>query len=287
MAYVWIDALSNYITAIGYDTDEQSEQFKKLWPADLQVIGKDIVRFHIIYWPVILMALGLELPKRVFGHGWLLSGLDKMSKSRGNVLYADELVEKYGVDAIRYYVLREMPFQDDGSISDELITTRYNTDLANILGNLVNRTIGMIKKYFDGEILGDLKHDELDDQIKTQARELHILVEKHIEKCEISLALEKIWDMLKRLNKYIDETMPWVLAKEEAQKDRLATVMYHLVEGIRISAIMLKPFMPSTAEAILTQLNATHKEYESAKEFGKTQPNSKVGEASVLFQRLQ
>lgn len=287
VVYVWIDALSNYITAIGYDVEEQSEQFKKLWPADLHVIGKDIVRFHIIYWPIILMALGLELPKKVFGHGWLLSGLDKMSKSRGNVLYTDDLVEKYGVDAIRYYVLKEMPFQDDGSITDEMIVSRYNTDLANILGNLVNRTISMVHKYFDGEILGDVRHEALDDEIVKQACELHKLVEHHVDRCEISLALEKIWDMLKRLNKYIDETTPWVLAKSEEDRDRLASVMYHLIEGIRICAVNLAAFMPGTSASILEQLNSDAKEYESTFVFGATKPNTKVGQAKVLFQRLQ
>lgn len=286
VVYVWIDALSNYITALGYDVDQTSEKFNKLWPADLHIIGKDIVRFHVIYWPIILMALGLELPKTVFGHGWLLSGVDKMSKSRGNVMYTDDLVEQYGVDAIRYYVLREMPYRDDGSISHELIVSRYNTDLANILGNLVNRTISMVNKYFDGIIPENISPEDIDYELRDMAVVLYEEVESHMGKYEVSNALEKIWDVLKRTNKYIDETAPWVLAKDEDKKDRLGTVMYNLVESIRICAITLAPFMPSTSESILNQLNSDSRDYSSIKTYGATKSGEKIGIAEVLFQRL-
>ena len=255
VVYVWIDALSNYITNIGYDPDGSSEEFNKWWPADLHLIGKDIIRFHTIYWPIILMALDLPLPKQVFGHPWLLSGLDKMSKSRGNVLYADDLVKLFGVDAIRYYVLHEIPFANDGTITYDLIIEKINSDLANVLGNLVNRTISMANKYFDGKVTNKKVSTEFDCDLVSKITDLESNVDSKMNKLEIGAALDEIFELLRRSNKYIDETTPWVLAKDESEKDKLETVIYNLLEAIRVAAINLKPFLPDTSVEILRQIN--------------------------------
>ena len=260
VVYVWIDALTNYITNIGYDPDGSSEEFNKWWPADLHLIGKDIIRFHTIYWPIILMALDLPLPKQVFGHPWLLIGNDKMSKSKGNVLYADDLVNLFGVDAIRYYVLHEIPFANDGTITYDLIIERINSDLANILGNLVNRTISMANKYFDGKVEKTDISTEFDEELIEKATNLSDLVEKRMNKLEIGAALDEIFEVLRRSNKYIDETTPWALAKEEKELPKLKTVIYNLLESIRVCAVQLKPFLPETSNSILTQLNISNNE---------------------------
>ncbi len=254
VVYVWIDALSNYITNIGYDVDGGNEEFHKWWPADLHLIGKDIIRFHTIYWPIILMALDVELPHQVFGHPWLLTGNDKMSKSKGNIMYADDLVDLFGVDAIRYYVLHEIPFQNDGTITYELIMERINSDLANVLGNLVNRTIAMVKKYFDGNVCNTKSIEEIDTSLLDSINSLDTRIEEKMDHLEIGLAIEEIIDTLRKCNKYIDDTAPWVLAKDETLKHRLETVLYHLLEGIRVCAVFLMPFLPQTGEEILRQL---------------------------------
>ena len=258
--YVWIDALTNYITNIGYDPDGSTEEFAKYWPADLHLIGKDIIRFHTIYWPILLMALDLPLPKQVFGHPWLLFGNDKMSKSKGNVMYADDLVNYFSTDAIRYYVLHEIPFANDGSITYDLIIERINSDLANVLGNLVNRTISMANKYFDGKVSNKNVTTEFDSDLITQIKELDGKVDNDMDHLEIGKALDKIFDLLRKSNKYIDETTPWVLAKDENEKDKLETVIYNLLESIRVSAVELEPFMPETSENILKQLKTSNKE---------------------------
>lgn len=286
VVYVWLDALSNYITAIGYDPEGSSDQFGKLWPADVHVIGKDIVRFHTIYWPIILMGLGVELPKQVFGHPWLLTGKDKMSKSRGNVIYTDDLVDLFGVDAVRYYVLREMPFSWDGTITYEMMINRINADLANVLGNLVNRTVAMVKKYFHGEIQRPLKTEALDRELIELALQTPARVEEKVNAYRIADALEEIWILLRRSNKYIDETMPWVLAKEEENSERLGTVLYNLLETIRFAGVLLKAFLPDTAASILDQINAEARSLESLNGFDGTRSGKYVGEASVLFARL-
>ena len=254
IVYVWIDALSNYITNIGYDIDGGNENFQKWWPADLHLVGKDIIRFHTIYWPILLMALDLPLPKQVFGHPWLLMNNDKMSKSKGNIMYADDLVSMFGVDAIRYYLLHEIPFQSDGTISYELIIERINSDLANVLGNLVNRTISMAKKYFEGKIENKNILEEVDSSYIEIVNSLEERVEKRMMKLEIGAALDEIFDTLRASNKYIDDTMPWSLAKEETKKERLETVLYNLLESIRVCAVFLKPFLPNTSEEIFRQL---------------------------------
>ena len=256
--YVWLDALTNYITGIGYDCEGGStEQFNKLWPADLHLIGKDIIRFHTIYWPIFLMALGLPLPKQVFGHPWLLQGDGKMSKSKGNVLYADELVDFFGVDAVRYFVLHEMPFENDGVISWELMVERLNSDLANTLGNLVNRTVSMTNKYFGGTVADKGAAEEVDADLKRVIEETPKAVEAKMEELRVADAITEIFNLFKRCNKYIDETMPWVLAKDEAKKDRLETVLWNLIQGISTGAKLLESFMPSTSEKIAEQLGRT------------------------------
>ena len=261
--YVWIDALSNYITALGYDCGENSDKYRKYWPADVHIIGKDILRFHTIYWPIMLMALGEPLPKQVFAHPWLLFGQDKMSKSRGNVIYADDLVKLIGVDAVRYYLLSEMPYASDGSITYETIFERYNSDLANTIGNLVNRTIAMNNKYFDGVIQEPTAEEVLDFEIKTACTDTVKKVDELLTTYRVADALEAIVALAKRCNKYIDETMPWALAKDEEKKARLGTVLYNLLEGIRYIAILLSPFMPETSDKIMEQLNCDNKDYDT------------------------
>ena len=283
--YVWIDALSNYATGLGFLSDND-ELYKKYWPSDVHVIGKDILRFHTIYWPIMLLALGEPLPKQVFGHPWLLSGTDKMSKSKGNVIYADELCDRFGVDAVRYYLLSEMPHAQDGSISYETIIERYNSDLANTLGNLVNRTIAMNNKYFGGVIQEPSAADALDDELKALALALPAAVTECMDTYRVADAIEKIFDLAKRCNKYIDETMPWALAKDEANKARLGTVLYNLLESIRFIAVMLKPFTPETSDKILAQLNCDVAEFDSLNEFGAIKAGGTVGEATPLFSRL-
>lgn len=290
VVYVWIDALSNYITGLGYDVDGNSdERFKKYWPADLHLIGKDILRFHTIYWPIMLMALDLPLPKQVFGHPWLLQGAsgDKMSKSKGNVLYADDLVKMFGVDAVRYFVLHEMPFDNDGIISWELLAERINSDLANTLGNLVNRTISMSNKYFDGFVRDGKAYEPVDDDLKKLVLETPDKVIARMEKLRVADAISEIFNLFKRCNKYIDETMPWILAKDEDKKARLETVLYNLVESICIGASLLKPFMPETADRIFAQLSAKERTIDEIKEFGLYPSGTKVTEKpEILFARL-
>lgn len=284
--YVWIDALTNYISAIGYDPDGSSELYKKYWPADAHIIGKDILRFHTIYWPIILMALGEPLPKKIFGHPWLLFGADKMSKSRGNVIYADDLAEQFGVDAIRYYVLSEMPFASDGTITYETIISRYNSELANTLGNLVNRTVAMINKYFDGVILAPGDAEPVDLELRQAAREAVSQVEASMDKLRVADALEQIFALARRSNKYIDETAPWILGKDPEKKRRLATVLYHLAESIRMIAVLLEPFMPETSKKIYAQIQAKAVDWDSLYSFGQTEAGTRVSEAVPLFVRL-
>ena len=257
--YVWIDALTNYITFIGYDPEGSTEQFKKLWPANLHLIGKDILRFHTIYWPILLMALDLPLPEQIFGHPWLLMSNDKMSKSKGNVIYADDLVEHFGVDAVRYYLLHEIPFSSDGNITYELLIERINGDLANVLGNLVQRTISMAKKYFNKKVEYKGRKEDLDDELITQINNLRDKIDEKMKTLEVAESISVIFEVLRASNKYIDETTPWILAKEENKKERLETVLYHLLESIRVCAIMLEPFLPSTSQEILRQLNTEDK----------------------------
>lgn len=284
--YVWIDALSNYITAIGYDPDGSSEQYKKYWPADVHIIGKDIVRFHTIYWPVMLMALGEPLPKQVFGHPWLLFGEDKMSKSKGNVIYADDLVELLGVDAVRYYLLSEMPYASDGSITYETIIERFNSDLANTFGNLVNRTIAMQNKYFDGVICEPTDSEPVDNELKQFAFDTVAKVEKCFETYRVADAIEAVLNLAKRSNKYIDETTPWALAKDENKLPRLGTVLYNLLESIRFIAVLLSPFMPETSEKIFAQMNCDVKTYDSISQFNGTKAGTTVNKAEALFARI-
>ncbi len=288
VVYVWLDALTNYITGIGYDCDgDSTEQFKKLWPADLHLIGKDIIRFHTIYWPIFLMSLDLPLPKQVFGHPWLLQGDGKMSKSKGNVLYADELVDFFGVDAVRYFVLHEMPFENDGVITWELMVERLNSELANTLGNLVNRTISMSNKYFGGVVENRKAAEPVDDDLKAFALEVPGRVTAKMDKLRVADAITEVFSLFKRLNKYIDETMPWALAKDETKQDRLATVLYNLVEGISIGASLLEAFMPETTERILKQLNAEKRGFEALNVFGLYPSGNKVTDKpEILFARL-
>ena len=286
VVYVWIDALSNYITSLGYDPDGSGEQYKKYWPADVHIIGKDIVRFHTIYWPIMLLALGEPLPKQVYGHPWLLFGEDKMSKSRGNVIYADELCKMIGVDAVRYYLLSEMPFANDGSITYDTIIERFNSDLANTLGNLVNRTIAMNNKYFGGIVQEPNTKQPLDDELTAFCLDTVKKVDDSINIFHISDALEAVINLAKRCNKYIDETAPWALAKDEANKARLGTVLYNLLESIRYIAVLILPFMPDTNKAILAQLNCSASGYDSLSSFGATVPGTVLGKAEPLFVRI-
>ncbi len=288
--YVWVDALSNYITSLGYDADlpyeEQSEQFKKYWPAT-HIIGKDILRFHTIYWPIFLMALDLPMPKKVFGHPWLLFGDGKMSKSKGNVMYAEELVRYFGVDAVRYYCLHEMPFANDGTITWELLIERINSDLANVLGNLVSRTISMVNKYFGGEIKNPKIYDPVDEGLISTALSTKEKVEEKMEELQVGAALDEIFKLLRRTNKYIDETSPWILAKNEEDKERLATVLYNLLESIRIAAVLLESFLPDTSRQILDMLNTHQRSLESTESFGHLEEGGKViTKAPVLFARI-
>ncbi|WP_455950984.1 methionine--tRNA ligase [Eubacterium sp.] len=286
--YVWIDALSNYITGLGYDVDGNNDpKFDKYWPADLHLIGKDILRFHTIYWPIMLMALDIPLPKQIFGHPWLLQGDGKMSKSKGNVIYADDLAGLFGVDAVRYFVLHEMPFENDGTITWELMVERMNSDLANTLGNLVNRTISMSNKYFDGVVNNKGVDEEIDAEFKQTILEAPVKAAEKMEKLRVADAITEIFTLFKRCNKYIDETMPWALAKDEAKQDRLATVLYNLIEGITIGASLLEPFMPETSKKILEQINAEARAFDDMKEFGKYPSGNKVTEKpEILFARL-
>lgn len=286
--YVWLDALSNYITGLGYDADgNHGDLYKKYWPADLHLIGKDIIRFHTIYWPIFLMALDLPLPKQIFGHPWLLQGDGKMSKSKGNVIYADDLVDFFGVDAVRFFVLHEMPFDNDGVITWELMVERLNSELANTLGNLVNRTISMSNKYFGGTVENKGISEDVDEDLKSTIIAAAGRVDSKMNELRVADAITEIFGIFKRCNKYIDETMPWALAKDESKKDRLATVLYNLVEGIAIGAVLLAPFMPETSEKILAQINAPARELSDLGEFGKIPNGTKVTEKpEILFARL-
>ena len=287
IVYVWVDALSNYITGLGYDQDGNSdEMFDKFWPADLHLIGKDILRFHTIYWPIMLMALGLPLPKQVFGHPWLLQGDGKMSKSKGNVLYADDLVDEFGVDAVRYFVLHEMPFENDGVVTWELMVERMNSDLANTLGNLVNRTISMSNKYFDGVVKDAGVSEPVDDELKAVINAAPGKVTEKMDKLRVADAITEIFTLFKRCNKYIDETMPWALAKEEEKKPRLATVLYNLMDGIRVGATLLDSFMPETSEKILAQINAPKGELETLKAGDYPNDTKVVEKPEILFARI-
>ncbi len=288
VTYVWIDALSNYITGLGYDPDNevQPELFQKYWPADVHIIGKDIVRFHTIYWPIMLMALDVELPKKVFGHPWFNFGFDKMSKSKGNVVYADELASRFGVDGVRYYALAEMPYANDGSITYENIINRFNTDLANNLGNLVNRTVAMTKKYFDGVIPAPCGNEGVDGELKDCVASSITKFCSLMDDFRIAEAAECVFDMLSRANKYIDETTPWALAKDESKKGRLGTVLYNLLETIRVGAVLLTPFIPATCEEIFKQIGANLTDYASIKSFGALASGALVGESKVLFARI-
>lgn len=288
VVYVWLDALTNYITKIGYDADgNSSELFNKNWPADLHLIGKDIIRFHTIYWPIFLMALDLPLPKQVFGHPWLLQGGEKMSKSKGNVIYADDMADLFGVDATRYFVLHEMPFENDGIITWDLVIERYNSDLANILGNLVNRTISMSNKYFDGVVKSTGVAEEVDADLKAVVTSTRDKVAEKMKNLRVADAITEVFNLFRRCNKYIDETAPWVLAKDEATKDRLAEVLYNLVESITIGACLLKSFLPETADRILAQLNTGMREYDDLDKFGLYENGNKVTEKpEILFARL-
>ena len=288
VVYVWLDALTNYITGLGYDVDGNSdENFNKYWPADLHLIGKDILSFHTIYWPIMLMALGLPLPKQIFGHPWLLQGDGKMSKSKGNVIYADDLVDMFGVDAVRYFVLHEMPFENDGVITWELMVERMNSDLANTLGNLVNRTIAMSNKYFGGDVNDTSATTDFDEDLKRVVTGTKALIDKDMDKLRVADAITEIFTLFKRCNKYIDETMPWALAKDESKQDELAHVLYNLVESITIGANLLTPYMPQTAGRILAQLNADIREYDDLDKFGLRKNGIKVTDKpEILFARL-
>ena len=288
VVYVWIDALSNYITGIGYDCDgNSSEQFNKYWPADLHLIGKDIIRFHTIYWPIMLLALGLPLPKQVFGHPWMLFGEDKMSKSRGNVIYADDLVHFFGVDAVRYFVLSEMPFAQDGSITWQLVMERINSELANVYGNLVNRTIAMTNKYFNGQLTEPDCYEELDQQLIDTCKQTVTKYYEKMDQLRVADAIDTVFDLLRRSNKYIDETSPWTLAKQPENKARLNTVLYNLLESIRVASVLLTPFMPETSKEVFRQINTEKTDFASIETWGNYEKNNKVVEnTNVLFARI-
>ena len=288
VVYVWIDALSNYITFLGYDINGNNTlEFNKYWPADLHLIGKDILRFHTIYWPIMLHALGIEMPKHIFGHPWMLFGNDKMSKSKGNIVYADDLVNKYGTDAIRFYMVHEMPYASDGVYTEDLLVDAINTNLANTLGNLVNRTIGMINKYNDGVVENSNVTGEVDDDLINQVLNLKNVVEDNIDKFRIADSLDNILEVYRRCNKYIDETMPWVLAKDENKKERLNTVLYNLVESIRIATVLLQAYLPETSEKIFKQLNTEFTTYDTLDKFGYYVSGNKVNSPEVLFKRIE
>ncbi|MCF0130252.1 MAG: methionine--tRNA ligase, partial [Pseudobutyrivibrio sp.] len=288
VVYVWLDALTNYITGIGYECDgDSTDQFKALWPADLHLIGKDIIRFHTIYWPIFLMALDLPLPKQVFGHPWLLQGGEKMSKSRGNVIYADDMVDLFGVDATRFFVLHEMPFENDGIITWELVVERFNSELANVLGNLVNRTVSMTNKYFDGVVTKTGVEDAVDSDLKAQVTSANAKINAKMKNLKVADAITEVFAVFRRCNKYIDETTPWVLAKDEASLDRLKEVLYNLTEAITIGATLLHPFLPETAEKIVAQLNTSLRNIEDIEKFGLYESGNKVTETpEILFARL-
>lgn len=285
--YVWIDALSNYITFLGYNPDgENGEMFKRYWPCDLHLIGKDILRFHTIYWPIILKALNLDLPKKIFGHPWMLFGNDKMSKSKGNIVYADDLVREFGVDSVRYYMLHEMPFSSDGTFTRELLIESINSNLANVLGNLVNRTIAMSNKYFSGVVENKEVNEEIDRELINLVLSTKDKVDEKMNMLRIADSLDCIFDIFRRCNKYIDETTPWVLAKDESKTDRLKTILYNLIESIRYGAVLLQAFMPDTAESIFKQINTDQNSYDTLDRFGYYKSGSIVGEAEVLFNRI-
>ena len=287
VVYVWIDALSNYITFLGYDADgNSSDKFKKYWPCDIHLIGKDILRFHTIYWPIMLHCLGVELPHKIFGHPWLLFGEDKMSKSKGNIVYADDLVKEFGIDAVRYYLIHEMPFASDGTFTRDLLIESINSNLANVLGNLVNRTIGMSNKYFDGVVENKNVYDDIDDDLKNLVMSTKDILKEKMDNLRIADALDSIFEIFRRCNKYIDETMPWVLAKDDSKKDRLATVLYNLVESIRIGTVLLQSFMPDTASSIFKQLNTDLTSIDTIEEFGQYKNGTKLNEAVPLFMRI-
>ena len=285
VVYVWLDALTNYITNIGYSPDGSTEEFKKWWPANLHVIGKDIIRFHTIYWPCFLWSLGLEIPEKVFGHPWVLTGNEKMSKSRGNVIYADDLADIFGVDAVRYYLLHETSFNNDGNLTYELLIERYNSDLANTLGNLVNRTISMAKKYFDGVVPVQGELDDVDNDLINSIKESIKSNKENMDKLHVADSLDNVIDIFRRSNKYIDETTPWTLAKE-GNKEKLSTVIYNLLEAIRIGSILLTPYLTATADKIFEQLNTNIRDFESINEFGKLESGKELGNPEPLFVRL-
>lgn len=287
VVYVWIDALSNYITFLGYDPDgPQTEEFKKYWPADVHLIGKDIIRFHTIYWPIMLMALDLELPKQIFGHPWILMGEDKMSKSKGNLLYADDLVNLFGVDAVRYYILHEIPFANDGILTYELMIERINSDLANVLGNLVQRTISMAHKYFDGIVVEGTKFETIDKEFRDLVLITPARVEEKMDSLHVADAIDEIFEIFRHSNKYIDETTPWVLAKDEANKERLATVIHNLLEAIRHGAVLLQAFLPDTSNEIFRQLNTDNRSFDSLKDFNGLDLGIKLNDPVALFVRI-
>jgi methionyl-tRNA synthetase len=286
VVYVWIDALSNYITFLGYEVNKESSiEFNKYWPCDLHIIGKDILRFHTIYWPIMLHALGLDMPHKIFGHPWLLFGNDKMSKSKGNIVYADDLVNTYGVDAVRFYMIHEMPFASDGNYTEELLINSINSNLANNLGNLVNRTIGMANKYFDGKIKNYNIKEDIDNDLINYALELKNIVDDKINNVRIADSLDAIFELFNRCNKYIDDNTPWVLAKDEAKKERLGTVLYNLIESIRIGAVLLQAYLPDTASSIFKQLNTSYTTYDTLDRFGYYDSDT-LGTPEVLFQRI-